>query len=257
LDARLYTAPRPGQRPLTVYLHGGGFVIGGLDTHDEPCRVICAESGSHVLSLAYRLAPEHPFPAGLRDVEAVLRWARVEAASLGADPARVAVAGDSAGGNLATAACLELRGDAALPVAQLLIYPAVDSLTPRPSQRWFDRGYFLSQADRDAFSRYYLTGTGATDAHPLVSPLLAEDLSGLPPALVVIAGFDLLRDEGIAFAERLAAEGTHSELMRVDSLGHGFIHLSGVNRAARDATVALARRWGALLDALPGSSAND
>jgi acetyl esterase len=241
-------AGAPGPQPLTVYLHGGGFVIGDLDTHDEPCRLLCRYADVHVLSVEYRLAPEHPFPAALHDARAALRWAQANAASLGADPARVALGGDSAGGNLAAVEARLAKEEGRAPAAQLLIYPATDSETPRPSQAAFGAGYFLTQADRDAFSRHYLHGTGVRGTDPRVSPLRAPDLSGLPPALVVTAGFDMLRDEGDAYAAALEAAGTPTRLLRVPGQGHGFIHMTGVNPDARAAMVRVAKEWRALLD---------
>jgi acetyl esterase len=239
-----------GAQPLLVYLHGGGFVIGDLDTHDEPCRLLCRFGGVHVLSVDYRLAPEHPFPAALRDARSALRWAQGNAASLGADPARVAIGGDSAGGNLAAVEARLARDEGRPPAAQLLIYPATDSETERPSQAAFGAGWFLSQADRDAFSRHYLHGTGVRGTDPRVSPLLAPDLSGLAPALVVTAGFDMLRDEGDAYAAALEAAGTPARLLRIPGQGHGFIHMTGVNPDARAAMVRIAQEWRALLEAL-------
>ncbi|HEX2191312.1 MAG TPA: alpha/beta hydrolase [Longimicrobiaceae bacterium] len=251
LRLRHYAPAGDGPRPLTVYLHGGGFVIGDLDTHDEPCRLLCRHGGTHVLSVDYRLAPEHPFPGALEDARAALRWAREHAAALGADPARVAVGGDSAGGSLAAVAARLAGEEGGAPAAQLLVYPATDSVTPRPSQALFGDGFFLDQADRDAFSRHYLAGTGVDGTDPRVSPLLAPDLSGLPPALVVTAGFDLLRDEGEAYAGALRAAGSPARLLRVPGQGHGFIHLTGINPDARAAMVRVAREWGALLDSPP------
>ncbi|MDB4947467.1 MAG: Acetyl esterase [Gemmatimonadetes bacterium] len=252
MRVRHYAPPSGERQPVTVYLHGGGFAIGGVDSHDEPCRLLCRHARVHVLSVEYRLAPEHPFPAALDDTRAALRWARAHAAELGADPARVAVGGDSAGGNLAAVAS-RLDTREGLPVAaQLLVYPATDSVTPRPSKALFDRGYFLSGADREAFNRWLVDGTGVPDGDPRVSPLLAPDLGGLPPALVATAGFDLLRDEGEAYAAALQAAGTPARLVRIASQGHGFIHLTGVNPDARRATIRLALDWRALLDAAAG-----
>src|SRR5213075_437741 len=138
LAARLYT-PKQETRDLTLYFHGGGFVLGDLDTHDEPCRMLCRHAGSHILSVAYRCAPEHPFPAAVDDALASFRWARSNAASLGVETRRIAVGGDSAGANLAATVA---RYDT--PVAQLLIYPPTDEWTERPSRQLFDNGFFLS-----------------------------------------------------------------------------------------------------------------
>ncbi len=238
-------APPP---PLTVYLHGGGFVIGDLDTHDEPCRLLCREAATQVLSVEYRLAPEFPFPAALDDAAAALRWAQTNAADLGADAERVAVGGDSAGGNLAAVVSWQAAREGSPPAAQLLVYPATDSVTARPSQKSFDRGFFLDQRDRDAFTAYYLEGTGVTGADWRVSPLRIADLAGLPPALVVTAGFDLLRDEGEAYAAALEAAGSSATLHREPGHGHGFIHLVGISATARAAWMRIARDWRALLD---------
>ena len=176
-----------GAAPVTVYFHGGGFVIGDLDTHDEPCRMLCRHAGVHVLSVAYRLAPEHPFPAALDDAAASLAWTRENAASLGADPSRIAVGGDSAGGNLA--AVLAARGDGA-PAAQLLIYPATDFASTRRSLDLFGEGFYLTRRDMDGFRDAYVSGAGVRVDDPRVSPLRASRFAGLPPALVVVAGFE-------------------------------------------------------------------
>lgn len=251
LRARHY-APDDGQTaPLTVYFHGGGFVIGDLDTHDEPCRILCHYAGVHVLSVEYRLAPEHPFPAGLEDAAAALAWAQANAATLGADPLRVSIGGDSAGANLsAVVSCLTSRGTP--PLAQLLIYPPTDGTTPRRSYELFGEGFYLSAKDGAAFGRYYVgpvIGTATRGGDARQSPLCASDLSNLPPALVITAGFDLLRDEGEAYAQALAAAGTVTRQQKHPSLGHGFIHMTGICPAARRAMVGIAREWRALLDA--------
>ncbi|HEX8281842.1 MAG TPA: alpha/beta hydrolase [Pyrinomonadaceae bacterium] len=251
LRARHYAPPPSAgdSRDLLVYLHGGGFVLGDLETHDEPCRLLCLHARTHVLSVEYRLAPEHPFPAGLGDALAALRWAQANAARLGADPARVSIGGDSAGGNLAAAASQLAPRDEA-PAAQLLIYPATDASDRerRRSKELFGRGFFLAHTDCDAFARYYAEGTDARPDDPRVSPLCAPDLSGLAPALVVTAGFDLLRDEGDDYARALEAAGNVVAWRRYPSLGHGFMHLTGVCPAARSALVEFAREWRALLD---------
>jgi acetyl esterase len=249
LRVRHYAPPGDGLQPLTVYLHGGGFVIGDLETHDAACRILCRDGRVHVLAVDYRLAPEHPFPAALDDARAALRWARAHAAELGADPARVAVGGDSAGGNLAAVTAREAAAGGEAPAAQLLIYPATGmQKTDRPSKALFGDGYFLSHADRSAFNRYYLTGTGAGDGNPRVAPLHAADFAGLPPALVVSAGFDMLRDEGEAYAAALQAAGTPARLVRIAGLGHGFLHMTGVTPAAHAAMRTIARDWRAVLD---------
>lgn len=247
LPARHYAPMGGGRQPVTVYLHGGGFTIGDLDTHDEACRILCREGRMHVLSVEYRLAPEHPFPAALDDARAALRWMQANAAGLGFDASRVAIGGDSAGGNLAAVISIETAHDHP-PAAQLLIYPATDSETRRPSEEMFSDGYFLSTADRDGFSHCYTGGTAHTGLEWRVSPLRAPDLGGLPPALVVTAGFDILRDEGDAYAEALKAAGTRTEHLRFPSLGHGFLHMTTVTPAAKAAMVRLARAWRTLLD---------
>jgi acetyl esterase len=233
--------------PLTVYLHGGGFVIGDLDTHDEPSRILCRHAGVHVLSVEYRLAPEHPFPAAVDDAREAFAWARTHAASLGADPGLVAIAGDSAGANLATVVSHLTSRDPHGPVAQLLIYPATDIVTERRSHRLFGDGFFLTMADCEAFFRCYTGGAGARDDDPRLSPLLADDLSKLPPALIVTAGFDPLRDEGDAYAHALESAGTSVRVHRFPGLGHGFIHMTGVCPAARQAMLAIARGWRVLM----------
>ncbi|HEX8850556.1 MAG TPA: alpha/beta hydrolase [Gemmatimonadaceae bacterium] len=249
LAVRLYAPFADDPRPLMLYLHGGGFVFGDLDTHDEPCRILCAYAGMHVLSVAYRLAPEHPFPAALNDTLAALHWARANAVSLGADASRVTIGGDSAGGNLAAVASRLTTRAGEGPVAQLLIYPATDATTDRPSHALFGEGFILTNADRREFTRLYV-GSDASRADDRISPLLARDLGGLPPALVVTAGFDVLRDEGEAYAEALRAAGSVARLRRIESMGHGFINLGGVVPAARRATIELAREWRAFVDTI-------
>ncbi|WP_412061341.1 alpha/beta hydrolase [Rubrivirga sp. IMCC45206] len=233
LAARLYRPAGLTRPPLTVYFHGGGFVEGDLDTTDELCRVLCRQAGHAVLSIDYRLAPEHPFPAAADDAIAAFRWAQGEGLA-----GTVAVAGDSAGGNLAAVVAQQCADDAP-PVAQLLIYPATDTPTWRPSRDLFD-GYLLPDALRAAFFETYADGADPTD--PRLSPMYGR-LAGLAPALVVTAGFDVLRDEGEAYARALRAAGTPTDLYRQPSLPHGFAQLTPINRASRRATVALARHW--------------
>ena len=235
LQARLYR-PAEAAEALVVFFHGGGFVEGDLDTHDEPCRLLCRHAGHAVLSVDYRLAPEHPFPAAVDDALAAFRWA--QAARVGAGP--VCVGGDSAGGNLAAVVAQRARADRP-PAAQLLIYPATDTPTDRASRHLFD-GFLLPDDIRRAFFEVYTAGGGDPE-DPRLSPLLAEHLDGLAPALVLTAGFDVLRDEGEAYAHALEAAGVPTELFRAASLPHGFINLTPAVPAARRETIAAARQW--------------
>jgi acetyl esterase len=246
LPARLYAPPgAPSPTPLLVYFHGGGYVVGDLDTVDEACRLLCLHGRQRVLSVAYRLAPEYPAPAATEDALAAFRWAQAHAAYLGADPERVSVGGDSAGANLAAVVAQQAAHDRP-PLAQLLIYPPADRTGAYPSHDLFD-GYLLTAADRDRFHRLYTEGTGIPSEDPRISPLRASSLSGLAPALVVVAGYDVLRDEGEAYAVAMGAEGVPVEVIREGSLAHGFLLLTPVSRTARRATEALAERWRQLL----------
>jgi acetyl esterase len=221
--------------PLLVYLHGGGWVIGDLDTHDSPCRFLAANSGVQVLAIDYRLAPEHPFPAAAEDAFAAYAWVSKNAADLGWDPARIAVGGDSAGANLAAVASLLAR-DAGLrlPSMQLLIYPVILADEEPPSRRTFGDGFLLSRPDMDFFEDHYLPA-GADRSDPRISILRADDLSGLPPAHLAIAGFDPLRDEGVAFAERLRDAGVPVSLRLHPGLVHTFANLTAICPSARQA----------------------
>jgi acetyl esterase len=226
------------RRPLLLYAHGGGWVTGDLDTHDELCRLICRHARMHVLALDYALAPEHPFPAGLEDVVAGIGWALREADGLGADPARVAVGGDSAGGNLVTVACQALaREGAALPALQVLIYPAVDRASTRRSEELFAEGFFLDRRSREWCEARY-PGEGVLDEDPRISPLRGE-LRGLPAAIVLTAAFDPLRDEGEEYAAALRSAGVRVVQHRAPGMVHGFANMTGVSRAARDQVLIL------------------
>lgn len=240
LPARHYAPVESfGPQPLLVFFHGGGFVAGDLDSHDEPCRLLCRHTGCHVLSVHYRLAPEFPFPAGVEDAYAASQWALEHAIELGADPTRVAVGGDSAGANLATVACLlGLRRGAPLPVAQLLIYPPTDYHTPWRSRSAFAEGLLLTGEDIEFFHAQYAAGNDPDDERH--SPLRSADLSGLPPTVLVTAAFDPLRDEGEAYADALRAAGNRVVAWRVPGMVHGFLNLSTVSRTAHDAVVEIA-----------------
>jgi acetyl esterase len=241
LDARLYLpegAPRPG--PLVVWFHGGGWVVGDLDSHDPACRFLAHASGVPLLSVAYRLAPEAPFPAAVDDALAAFRWAVHHAASLGADPHRVGVAGDSAGGNLAAVvSLLATRDGGPAPAFQALVYPVTDLSRKSESYRRFAVGYFLTEAQMDWYRGHYLQDP-AQAFDPRVSPLLAEDLTGLPPAYVTVGGFDPLRDETVAYARRLQDAGVPTTLRVHPGLIHAFVNAAGVLPAAAAATRELA-----------------
>jgi acetyl esterase len=243
LRARHYApAEGGGPHPLLVFFHGGGFMYGDLDTHDGACRLLCRHAGAHLLAVDYRLAPEHPFPAAVEDARGALSWASAHARELGADPARLGVAGDSAGGNLAAVASqLAARDGGPAPLLQLLIYPATDVTRRRRSRELFGEGLFLTDAHMSWFEASYLGSVGDPNGHdPRASPLLANDLSGLAPALVVTAGLDPLRDEGEDYAHALAAAGTPVMLRRFPGFIHGFISAAGISRACRDALIEVA-----------------
>ncbi len=239
---RHYAPPEPGgPHPLLVYYHGGGFTYGDLDTHDGVCRILCRHAGAHVLAVDYRLAPEHPFPAAVEDARGALRWAYANASRLGADPRRIGVGGDSAGGNLAAVvARLAARDGGPAPVLQLLIYPTTDCTSRRRSRELFGEGFLLTDSEMDWFETNYLGAARTQASDPRASPLLAEDLAGLAPAFVVTAAFDPLRDEGEDYAKALQDAGTPATLRRFPGFTHAFIAAAGVSRSCRDALVEIA-----------------
>ncbi|HMH53591.1 MAG TPA: alpha/beta hydrolase [Candidatus Acidoferrum sp.] len=217
LPARLYDASgeRNAARPVVLYFHGGGWVQGDLETHHGLCARIAQRSGALVIALDYRLAPEHPFPAAVDDCLAAYRWLRAQARELGVDPARIAVAGDSAGGNLAAVVSQQtaLAGEP-VPACQVLIYPAVDFALDTPSHRELAQGHVIPRDRIEWYATQYIpSSTDRLD--PRAAPLRAADLSGQPPTLVITAGFDPLRDEGHAYAERLRAA-------KVDAIDHEY-----------------------------------
>ncbi|MGH3745098.1 MAG: alpha/beta hydrolase [Mycobacteriales bacterium] len=238
-----------GPVPTTVMFHGGGFVIGDLETHDDQARMLVVATGGVVVAVDYRLAPEHPFPAAADDCEAVTRAVLGDIGSYGGDPARVGVAGDSAGGNLAAVIALRLRdAPAASPLrAQLLWYPAVDMVDDDayPSRVDNATGYFLTAEDMAWFGGHYLGDLDRSD--PSMSPLKAESLAGLPAAVVATAEFDPLRDEGEAYAAALDKAGVRVVAHRYDGLIHGFVGMVVLSQVAATATDETLREYADLL----------
>jgi acetyl esterase len=225
VHVRRYRPSAPGRGPALIWFHGGGFVTGSLDAIDPICRSVLVRTGAPLTSVDYRLAPEHPFPAALEDAVAVLR------ALAASGP--VAVGGDSAGAGLAAAACLAVRGEGLPVVAQLLVNPIVDATLSRPSVRELGTGYGLTRDALERFLELYLAG--ADPADPRCSPLLADDLTGLPPAVVVTAEYDPLRDEGEAYAARLEAAGVPVAVRRFPGMVHGFVGMTALTPVADQA----------------------
>lgn len=245
IPARHYRPTTADPAPLLVFYHGGGWTIGDLDTHDALCRLTCRDADIHVLSIDYRLAPEHPAPAAVEDAYAAFRWAHEHAAEFGAIPGKVAVGGDSAGGNLAAVVSQLARNDRAegpgkpQPVLQWLIYPRTDFTAQTRSLSLFAEGFLLTRREMDWFESHYLGGSGMEPTDPRISPLLADSLAGLPPALIATAGFDPLRDEGDSYAEALRAAGTPVDLRSFGSLTHGFANLFPLGGGSAVATTEL------------------
>jgi acetyl esterase len=254
LGVRLYRPHCEGALPLVVYYHGGGFAMGDLDGYDRVCRRLCEDTQAMVMSVDYRLAPEHPFPAAVDDAWAALQWAAEHAASLGADPARIAVAGDSAGGTLAAVVSLLAR-DAGGPrlACQALVYPCTASAAgldgPYPSREQYAEGPTLTLRTMEYFNRLYLAPGTPLDFR--VAPMLASDLSRLPPALVLVAAHDPLRDEILAYCRRLLEAGTDTTVIEYHGLAHGFISMAGAVRGARLAQLQLASGLRAAFEATP------
>jgi acetyl esterase len=223
LPVRLYYPRLGAPLPLLVYFHGGGFVLGNLESHDALLRLVALGADCIVASVDYRLAPEHRFPAAADDALAAARWAYTHAAEIGADPHALVVGGDSAGGNLATVAALRVRDEGGPELnGQLLVYPVTQLRAPRAgSMARCAEGYFLRASDMEWFADMYL-GDSRSEADPHASPLLAPDLRGLPPALLITAEFDPLHDQGRAYATRLSAAGVNCEYSHYLGAIHGF-----------------------------------
>jgi acetyl esterase len=239
IPLRLYhpqpAAERRAPPPVLVYFHGGGWVIGDLDTHDTLCRQLALQSGCAVVAVDYRLAPEHRFPAAFDDGLAATRWVQARASDLGVDRARLAVGGDSAGGNLAAAVAIALRDVGDVPVRfQLLIYPATDQRRGWPSHTTNGQGYLLTTETMDYFHDHYLPDP-AMDLDWRASPLLHPDLSQLPPAFVLTAGYDPLRDEALQYSHRLSQAGNRCAHVLFERQIHGFITMGKVIDEANSA----------------------
>lgn len=236
IPVRIYR-PRDSEAPLPalVWLHGGGFVLGGLDTADRICRHFARHADCIVVSVDYRLAPEHKFPAAVEDAYAALAWVSAQAAEIGADGSRIGIGGDSAGGNLAAVSAILAR-DAGLPapVLQLLVYPGTAPAPDFPSHFKFAEGYVLTRRAILWFYGHYLS-SGLDQQDFRYAPLVAPNLDRLPPALIIVAGCDPLRDEGLAYGRRLQAAGNEVELTLYEDMPHAFFAMSGALDAARRA----------------------
>jgi acetyl esterase len=248
LPLRLYRPASERPLPALVYFFGGGWVLGTIDTADGVCRRLANACGALVVVVGYRLAPEHPFPAAIDDCYTAVRWVAEHSGEIGADPARLAVGGDSAGGNLAAGVALRARADGPALAGQLLVYPNTDQLADDQSMRAADDRFLFNRHSVDWYRQHYLANPGDA-AHPLASPLRAESLAGLPPALLITAEYDPLRDQGEAYARRLADEGVPVELSRYPGMAHGFFTMIGTLGASRAAIAQAASRLRAWFDA--------
>ena len=230
IPIRLYSPTQTKDAPVIVYFHGGGFVIGNLETHDKTCRRLCHDNNSFVVSVDYRLAPEHKFPAAPEDCYDATKWASENISQYGGNPDKLVVMGDSAGGNLATVTAIQARDlNGPKIAAQVLIYPTVDGHMKSPSIEENGTGHILTAELMNWFLNNYLNDEADKD-HPLVSPILTNNLSNLPPALVQTAQFDPLRDEGIAFAQKLKAAGNQVQHTNYEGLIHTYFTMAGFSK---------------------------
>jgi len=228
IPCRMYRPKESGMLPLFVYLHGGRFISGNLETHDAICRFLAKRSGCIVLAVEYRLAPEHKFPAAVYDAYAVTEWLENHGTEIDADPGRLAVGGDSAGGNLSAAVTLlALKKGHPSFRCQVLIYPMLDATCSLPSHQEYESGYGPGSVDMRRGYEEYLPG-GTDPRHPLASPLWAGTPIGLPPAFIQTAEYDSLRDEGERYAEVLRDEGVEVECTRYEGAIHGIIQMAGI-----------------------------
>lgn len=235
IPTRIYTPDGTGPFPILVYFHGGGWVLGDRESEDGICRHIAQGANCIVLSVDYRLAPEHPFPAAIEDAYAAIKWSAEHAGTFRGDSTRLAVGGDSAGGNLATVGSMMVRDLGGPPVVfQLLIYPVTHYSFASSSYRDYGKGYFLTEEEMRYFWGSYLSDD-KSGANPYASPLLADDLSRLPPALVITAEYDPLRDEGEAYADRLQDAGNSVQKRRYNGMMHSFLSMSGTLEQAEKA----------------------
>jgi acetyl esterase len=243
VPVRVYANEDGGDHPALIYFHGGGFVFGNLDTHDTMCRALARQSDAVVIAVDYRLSPEHKFPAAVEDAYAATLWAAENSERLGIDASRIAVGGDSAGGNLAAVVAMRCRDAGGPPLAlQVLIYPITDfSSFETGSYRECGEGYFLTRATMEWLKLHYLE-FDSLGHHPEVSPMHAPDLSGLPPAFVITAEFDPLRDEGEAYAQRLQRARVPVTVTRYPGMVHGFFSMSGLLADGRKAMGEVAAR---------------
>jgi acetyl esterase len=255
IPIRIYT-PRElktaEKLPVLMWFHGGGFVIGSLETHDSVCRMLANQADCIVVSVDYRLAPESRFPAAVEDCQAALKWVALHAVEFGGDASCIAVGGDSAGANLATVIAILAR-DAAHPklAFQLLIYPCVAPEPETPSHHKFKEGYILSRNSITWFYKQYLrNGKDANDFR--FAPLMLDDLSGLPPSLIIVAGYDPLRDEGIEYAKKLIEAGNRVRLSNYEGMVHGFFLMGGAVDAARRAVTESANAMREAFDSARG-----
>ncbi len=255
IPIRVYRPVLGETLPVLVYFHGGGFVICNLDTHDRQCRSLANASRCAVISVDYRLAPEHKYPAAADDAYAATQYVAEHAAEFGVDPNRIAVGGDSAGGNLAAVVSLLARDRGGPRIKfQLLIYPVVDFYDQSPSMHQFGRDHFLTLESMDWFTETYLPNSTA-GREPSASPLNAADFRGLPPAMVITGECDPLRDQGEAYARKLQAAGVPVELKRYEGMIHLFFQLGGIVDTAKVAMAdAAAALRGALRTAVPAAS---